>query len=168
MNQKCPENVHFFFHICVQNTKECLNNCTEPILGNPSGISLMDVVTQLSCTAGLERTCGSKDNIPPCLTSGVSCLVQVLSLDLGHRADSGLASSSTPEVIMEYWKERGNNVLRRVFSCLTTVSKHASVSKDFSNSFCEICVNLSVDECPSKVNWCHYKKKKKIFCNEKN
>lgn len=64
-----------FFHIWVQNTSNCLNNCTQPILGNPFGISPVDVVTQLSLTADLERICGSKDNTLVCLTSGVSCLV---------------------------------------------------------------------------------------------
>lgn len=64
-----------FSHIWVQNTSNCLNNCTEPILRNPFGISPTDVVTLLSHTADLERICGSKDNTLVSLTSGVSCLV---------------------------------------------------------------------------------------------
>lgn len=78
-----------FFHIWVQNTSNCLNDCTEPILGNPFGISPMDVVTQSSHTADLGRTCGSKDTTPVCLTSGVSCLVHSNS-ELGFRIQSRL------------------------------------------------------------------------------
>lgn len=142
-----------FFRIWVQNTTNCLNNHTEPVLGNPFGISLMDIVTWIShCRFG--KYLWFKGQHPSlshfwCLLLGAR---QVLSLDLGYRADSGSASCSTPEIISEYWKGGGKNVLRSVFPCLTAVSKHASVSKNFSNSFCMKCVNPRVHKCPSKVN----------------
>lgn len=63
----------------VQNISNCfrspLNNHTEPILGSPFSISLMDAVTQFSYIADLERIHGSEDNTVACLTSSVSCSV---------------------------------------------------------------------------------------------